>query len=77
MELHELGRQYIDAADRLNARVRLLNLLADSLSGNDKIFVRRRVYSLYGDSLRCRKTGKYLISYRKKGAIVDKNEIQP
>ncbi len=65
MELSGLGKEYLNRADILIEKIHKLNRLADSLSGNEKILMKRRILSLYCDALECRKCAKILISYKK------------
>ena len=66
MELFELGKEYLTRAELLIEKIHKLNRLADSLEGNEKILMKRRILSLYCDALECRKCAKMLIAYKRR-----------
>ena len=66
MTLEELGRQYLENVDILTARIHVLNKQINTLTGNDKIILKRRIASLYFDAAECRSHAKKLINYHKK-----------
>jgi DNA-binding transcriptional LysR family regulator len=64
MELSDLGREYLERADRLLQRIHELNAICKDFTGNEKIVLKRRILSLYFDAAECRKLAKMLMSYK-------------
>lgn len=67
MQISELGKQYLETAVRLSERVHLLCKEIDSVTGNEKLLLKRRIASLYNDIAECRKYAQRLINYHSKG----------
>ena len=66
INLETLGREYLTAAQNLTDRIHMLNKKSTTLSGNDKILIKRRIASLYYDAAECRNIAKKLITYHER-----------
>lgn len=75
MELYELGTEYLKRSDILLDRIHDLNLLAGSLTDDDKIQLKRRITMLYTDAAECRRCAYILINYRRKEEQHDQKQI--
>ena len=63
MTLYELGLEYEKRALAVTERIHKLNKELKNLSGEDKVYMRRRIYLLYVDATYCRETAKKLKEY--------------
>ena len=77
MELHQLGKQYLQRADILLERIHRLKAESKNLSGTDLILMKRRILSLYTDAANCRKHANWLLNYRKGDTKNEQNNLQP
>ncbi len=75
MQLEEIGYQYLTQAERLLNHIHSLNKTINSLSGNNKILMKRRIVSLYSDAAECRRYANILINYRKGAKRNEQNNI--
>ena len=60
MELNELAKQYLEQSHILLKRIHRLKDYMNSLSGNDKLMLKRRIMSLYIDAAECRRCALHL-----------------
>ncbi len=65
MELHELGRQYLQRADILTERIHELNRYLKRKDANDQLKLKHRISALYSDAAECRRLAQILINYRR------------
>ncbi len=65
MELNELAEQYLQQSHNLLERVHRLKECVDSLNGNDKLIMKRRIMSLYVDAAECRRYALHLKNRKK------------
>lgn len=67
MELFDLGHEYLERSETLIKHIHKLNEQCDGMCGNEKVVMKRRIYSLYSDAANCRKLAMMMISYGKRG----------
>lgn len=65
MDLYELGKQYLEISKELRIKIADLNENSKKLKGNELIYMKRRIYSLYADALSCRRIAEKLMNYYK------------
>ena len=63
MDLFELGNEYLRRSEILTERIHELNRIAETMTGKEKILIKRRIASLYSDAAECRKCAQMLINY--------------
>ena len=63
MTLYELGNEYEKRAAEVTERIHKLNKQLKHLSGENRVYMRRRIYLLYVDATNCRATAKKLKEY--------------
>ena len=66
MELSKIGEEYLACHERLLEKIHILTKELKTAKGNDLIFLKRRILSLYCDAAECKRTGRHLINYCKK-----------
>ena len=66
MELNDLGLEYLERAVHLQTKARAL-AKERRKSEADQRDVKRRMISLYSDAAECKRIGKLLIGYYRKG----------
>ncbi len=64
MELHELGKEYLQRADILTKRIHELNLYLKKVDSSDQLKLKSRISALYADAAECRRLASVLINYR-------------
>ena len=75
MELYDLGLEYLNRCEILLARIKQLNVIAENVSGDQKILLKRRIAMLTFDASHCRECALILINYRRKDNRYDQKQI--
>lgn len=75
MTLYELGLEYEKRAIEVTERIHELNKQLKRLTGEDKVYMRRRIYLLYVDATTCRETAKKLKEYYEERSPYGQNNI--
>ena len=68
MTLYELGIEYEKRATQVTERIHELNKQLKNLTGENRVYMRRRIYQLYVDATNCRATTKKLKEYYERNA---------
>lgn len=69
MTLYELGEEYEKRAEQVTLRIHKLNEQLKKLTGENRVYMRRRIYQLYIDATNCRNTAKKLKEYYERNDI--------
>lgn len=67
MELVDLGYEYLRRSEELINHIHNLKERCKGLCGNEKVVMKRRIYSLYSDAASCRQLALMMISYGRHG----------